>query len=139
MVPVAPVIEKLMVVETTNFGSEIGSADEPPEVLTEFLPMKKAPPPVITNKPVDPPPSFRQFYTYEDMMREGMVDSDIQQKSLSSRPLSTVGDIKRQKTVDLDIQQKHIETALETVIPGENGSNLVLDAVAKMVSLLFNV
>jgi hypothetical protein len=71
------------------------------------------------------------------MRRQGMVDLDIQQKLPSFRPLSTVEDMRRQMTVDLDIQQKHIETALETVIPGENGSNLVLDAVAKMVSLLF--
>ena len=62
MVPVAPVVEKLMVVETPNLGGEIGSADAPPEVLTQFLPMKRAPTPVIANKPVYSPTSFRPLY-----------------------------------------------------------------------------
>ena len=122
LVPVPPIVEKPMVVQTTNLGGEIGSADAP--LPTEFLPLKKAPPIVVTNKPVDPQPSFRPIQTYENMMREGMVDSDIQQKPPSFRPLSTVEDIRRQKTVDLNIQHKNIETALETVIPGGNGSNL---------------
>ena len=73
------------------------------------------------------------------MTRAGIVDSDIQRKAPSFCSLSTIGDIQRQKTVDLGIQQKRIETVLETVKPGKNGSNLVLDAVAKMVSLLFKV
>ena len=123
-VPVPPIVEKPMVVQTTNLGGEIGSANAPPEVLTQFLPMKRAPTPVIANKPVDSPPSFCPLYTYEDMMREGMVDLDIQQKPPSFRPLSTVEDIRRQKTVDLDIQQKNIETALETVKPGEREATL---------------
>ena len=113
-----------MVLETPNLGGEIGSADAPPEVLTQFSPMKRAPTPVIANKPVDSPPSFCPLYMYEDMMREGMVDSDIQQKPPSFRPLSTVEDIKRQKTIDLDIQQKNIETALETVTPKKMGTTL---------------
>ena len=71
------------------------------------------------------------------MTRAGIVDSDIQRKAPSFCSLSTIGDIQRQKTVDLGIQQKRIETVLETAKPGKNGSNLVLDAVAKMVSLLF--
>ena len=135
LVPVPPIVEKPMVVQTTNLGGEIGSADAP--MPTEFSPLKKAPPIVVTNKPVDPQPSFCPIQTYEDMTRAGIVDSDIQRKPPSFHPLSTIGDIQRQTTVDLGIQQKRIETVLKTVKPGKNGSNLVLDAVAKMVSLLF--
>jgi hypothetical protein len=113
MVPAAPVVEKLMVVETPNLGGEIGSADAPPEVLTQFSPMKRAPTPVIANKPVDSTPPFCPIATYEDM--------------------------RSQMTVDLDIQQNFFVIALETIQPGKKGSNLVLDAVANMVSLVFNV
>jgi len=115
-------MEKPMVVQTTNLGGEIGSTDAP--LPTEFLPLKKAPPIVVTNKPVDPQPSFRPIQTYEDMTRAGIVDSDIQRKAPSFRPLSTIGDIQRQKTVDLGIQKRPIETALETVKPGKMGATL---------------
>ena len=102
-VPVPPIVEKPMVVQTTNLGGEIGSADAP--LPTEFLPLKKPPPIVATNKPVDPQLPFCPIQTNEDMT---------------------------------SIQQKRIVTVLETVMPGKNGSNLVLNAVAKMVSPLFN-
>ena len=102
LVPVPPIVEKPMVVQTSNLGGEIGSADA--TVSTELSPLKKPPPIVATNKPVDPQPPFCPIQTYEDMT---------------------------------SIQQKRIETVLETVKPGKNGSNLVLNAVAKMVSLLF--
>mgnify|MGYP006892609481 CR=1 FL=1 len=101
-VPVPPIVEKPMVVQTSNLGGEIGSADA--TVSTELSPLKKPPPIVATNKPVDPQLPFRPIQTNEDMT---------------------------------SIQQKRIVTVLETVMPGKNGSNLVLNAVAKMVSLLF--
>ena len=91
-----------MVVQTTNLGGEIGTADA--TLPAELSPLKKPPPIVVTNKPVDPQLPFRPIQTNDHMT---------------------------------SLQQQRIVTVLETVQPGKNGSNLVLDAVAKMVSLLF--
>jgi hypothetical protein len=110
----SPVSTQLMVLDTSNLGGDIGSADAPHDkVLTQFLPMKRAPTPVIANKHVYSTPPFCPIATYEDM--------------------------RRQMTVEYDIQQKNIVTALETIQPGKRGHNIMMDAVEKMVSLLFNV
>ena len=100
--PPSPIVEKAVVVQTTNLGGEIGSADV--TLPAELSPLKKPPPPVVANKPVDLQLPFRSIQTNDHMT---------------------------------SLQQQRIVTVLETVQPGKNGSNLVLDAVAKMVSLLY--
>ena len=76
----APQDKELMVLETPNLGGEIGSDDAPPKVLTQFSPMKRAPTPVIANKHVNATPPFLPIATYEDMRRQMTVEPDIQQK-----------------------------------------------------------
>ena len=102
MVPCPPIVEKPVVVQTTTLGGEIGSADV--TLPAELSPLKKPPPLVVANKPVDLQLPFRSIQTNDHMT---------------------------------SLQQQSIVTVLETVQPGKNGSNLVLDAVAKMVSLLY--
>ena len=102
VVPPPPIVEKPVVVQTTTLGGEIGSADV--TLPAELSPLKKPPPLVVANKPVDLQLPFRSIQTNDHMT---------------------------------SLQQQSIVTVLETVQPGKNGSNLVLDAVAKMVSLLY--
>ena len=102
MVPCPPIVEKPVVVQTTTLGGEIGSADV--TLPAELSPLKKPPPLVVANKPVDLQLPFCSIQTNDHMT---------------------------------SLQQQSIVTVLETVQPGKNGSNLVLDAVAKMVSLLY--
>ena len=100
--PPSPIVEKPVVVQTTNLDGEIGSADV--TLPAKLSPAKKPPPLVVANKSIDPQLPFHPIQTNDNM-----------------------GSLQHQRMV----------TVVETVQPGKNGSNLVLDAVAKLVSLLY--
>ena len=98
--------------DTPNQDSEVGSPDDITNVLPVLSPTKRAPTPVVTNRSIDST-LFPLFCPIEEMTGPLSIESDIQKQMMLGE--------------------------LATVKPGKGGQKCVLGAVAKMVSLLFNI